>query len=933
MRDAEASDRREVYLRAQALVSRVYALPEGERDAYVDQETTTDPQLRDEVRWLLEALAAPDDDFLETPATASVPDEETDLKVPAPRNYTLIRPLGEGGMGVVYLAERVEGELKQVVALKLLNLAAMLNPAVANRFLTERQLLAKLNHPNIARLIDAGALADGRPFLAMEYVEGTELDRYCETARLDIKARIQLFIKICQAVQYAHQHLIIHRDLKPANVLVTGDGEPKLVDFGIARLWSDKGAVATQTMGAERIMTLAYASPEQLAGKPLSTMTDVYSLGIMLYELLAGERPWGTATEPLALAREIGQSEPMPPSVRRRLTQGRQEAAKRRLTGLRWRLPNELPRDLDAIVLKALRLNPEERYDSALSLADDLGRFLANRPVKALQGHTWYRTRKYLRRNWVPLTVTATIVAMTAGYIVDRQIQLDKTERERAKVQQVRDFLIGLFKEVQPAYTQGQNISAKEMLDRGAKRLETAPPEDPTTRLVLNSTMGETYASLGDVKSALSFTDRAIEQARAMPDLDSETLAATLLTAMGARSLNRGAQSAKLIAEEVLALSKTGKKVDPETQATALSWLAHTLGKEGRPLSETEPLHKQGIELLERKRPNSPMLVYNKMNYAQHLLDDSVRDEDALRVLRETAADAARVLGPSHPDTHNASGAYGQALYQKNRIAEAQAVLKDALESQQRILGEDHFATGVTRARLAFVLQAQERWEEAQPLLDQQMALTRRLHKYESQSTIAGLLNTTFGLRHLARHRESELLLREALALVKSAIAEEYRAVWEGVVSARLAQTLQAAGRPEEARKYAEKALLLMNADKAFKSFQANAWHALGAVAEHEGKFDEAESNYRKAFELAPTSKPLPFVLGSLLTKRGKFPEAEQAMLPAYQRFEKQMPASAPILVRTRGLLFDLYAAWGKPAQAALYRSSSGTPSATKTAR
>src|SRR5262249_51461460 len=401
----DTGKRNELYLKAKALLSQVYTLPEGKRDDYVERETAGNAALREEVRWLLEALNGPETgNFLERPASEAMQLETGEPKVPAPRNYQLIRPLGEGGMGVVYLAERVEGEVKQVVALKLLNMMAMLNPMVVSRFLSERQLLARLNHPNIARLIDAGALADGRPFLAMEYIEGSPLDVYCEGRHLALGERLKLFLKVCAAVHYAHQNLIIHRDLKPGNVLVTAQGEPKLVDFGIARIDTGIETSSTMTLAGERMMTLAYASPEQLSGKPLSTATDVYSLGVMLYELLAGRRPWGEREDPLEMARAIGEANPAPPSTVKRRVQGRQ----------RW--VRALPRDLDAIVLKALRVQPQERYASVQALAEDIERFQATRPVRARRGHALYRLRMYTQRHWAALAVVSGVIALTAGY-------------------------------------------------------------------------------------------------------------------------------------------------------------------------------------------------------------------------------------------------------------------------------------------------------------------------------------------------------------------------------------------------------------------------------------------------------------------------------------------------------------------------------------
>lgn len=890
----DAADRRELYLRAQALVSRVYALPEPEREPFMDRETVAEPKLRDEVRWLLEALTAPDDDFLESPALADVP-TESELKVPAPRNYTLIRPLGEGGMGVVYLAERIEGELKQVVALKLLNLIAMLNPMVVSRFLTERQLLAKLNHPNIARLIDAGALSDGRPFLAMEYVEGVELDRYCEMHELGIAERLKLFVKVCQAVQYAHQHLIIHRDLKPANVLVTAEGEPKLVDFGIARLWADTEGATTQTMGVERIMTLAYASPEQLSGKPLSTTTDVYSLGVMLYELLAGERPWGDHADPLTLARQIGESAPVPPSVVRQRTQAVAEAAKRGLkAGWRWRLPRELPRDLDAIVLKALRLKPEERYESAQALAEDLGRFQTNRPVRARQGRTWYWMTKYARRNWVPLTVTAGIVAMTAGYIADRQQQLEKTERERAKVEQVRDFLIGLFREVQPAYTKGENISAREMLDRGAKRLETHPLGDQLTQTSLFLALAQTYRELGDNKGASKLALVAIDRARPLKDDEPALFANALLTGSEIFG-DLGDKEHMRLALELKAFADTRKDLDPGLRARALTRLAWGLHQQGKPLSEFGPYYEKAIDQLSIAAPDSEHLLTlisqyaNQLTVARRTAEAIPLTERAVKLARKLyAADDPRLLRPQR--------ALGATLYIGGRFGDAEKALRDTVVSMRKVYGAKHRETALTVSYLAIVLLAEGKLEEALELQSERTLLARRDTQPGSRDIIYAIGNMVEILRSMSRFDEARKLADERLTLARATYGSQEPPIDIGHGMIALARINAATGRMEDARAHAQWVLDKLGNSELELRMRSTANVVLGQVSKVSGDQAGAERLFRQAAALDPKGVVVDhqFELGRLMREMGRFQEAESLLNPLLRNAQRNMAPDSP---------------------------------------
>jgi eukaryotic-like serine/threonine-protein kinase len=909
----DVADRREVYLRAQALVSRVYALPVTERDAFVEEKTQADPALRDEVRWLLEALSAPDDEFLD-PAAAGLLVEENELKVPAPRNYTLIRPLGEGGMGVVYLAERVEGELKQVVALKLLNLVAMLNPMVVSRFLTERQLLAKLNHPNIARLIDAGALADGRPFLAMEYVEGEELDLYCEAHNLGIPERLKLFLKVCSAVQYAHQHLIIHRDLKPANVLVTKEGEPKLVDFGIARIESGKEGVTTQTMGVERIMTLAYASPEQLSGKPLSTTTDVYSLGVMLYELLAGGRPWGDHADPLALAKQIGDSEPIPPSAMRQKTRGQAAAEKKGLkTGWRWRLPRDLPRDLDAIVLKALRLNPEDRYDSVQALALDLMRFQTNRPVKAREGRTWYWLSKYARRNWLSLTVTAAIVAMTAGYIVDRQLQLKKTEQERAKVEQVRDFLIGLFREVQPAYTKGENISAREMLDRGEQRLKATPPADPVTRFVLTRTLAETYQSLGEYRQASRLAKNAAESALANPEIDARMLGQTLMNVSIAEGMLQNHKESEKYARDVLALASSGRQIPPSMVADAKVSVGVALELQSRPEAEWRPPIEEALAILEKDPGAGGLLASTRRDFAERL-NAIGKCQEGLEQIDKAIVAFGRMHGANHPSSLTASSMKGMALDCLERIAEAQITLEEALRTMEFVLGQDHFQAGLARTYLANNYVRQEKWEKAEPLHARQLALTRKVQKYESRSTFNAILNHSSSLAMIGGHAQAEALAREAVALVDRAFPPEAQDESRNTALIRLAITMPLPAKRAEVERIANE----VKSRTASQGTQLRASNLLGESALKSSNVEGALRHFGDAVSLSKGKSNVALLgLAQAQLAAGQRKEAEATLLPVVNTLKRIMPADAPIRKRAVEYLQKAYREQGKVKEAA----------------
>ena len=483
--------RRTRYLRAKPIALAALDLVEAEREHYVAANCGDDETLRNEVRWMLEAAEATVGTTL--PRLAVVPEVVgTTINAAGSIGYRILRQLGEGGGGVVYLAERSLGEgtpdeLRQQVAIKFLHTKVSPGCEPLRRFAEERRILATLNHPNIAHLIDGGTTRDGRSFLALEYVQGERIDRWCEHKQLPLRERVELFLKVCAAVHYAHQRLVIHRDLKPGNILVTDEGEPKLLDFGIARLLDHVGGVAaTQTRTDMRALTLAYASPEQLRGRPLGTGADVWSLGVVLYQLVCGVRPFGDDDEvsPVSLSQAIDTGKLLPPS--RRLRQAGAAPQRR-----------EISADIDAIVMKALRRDPCERYAGVDALADDLRRFLAARPVRARHGAVWYRARLYLRRHALAMGAAALVLALLATFAVQRMQQLRRLELERDKTTAIAGFLQNLFENADPTHAHGSNVTVRAVLDRGAATLMARKDIAAPVRVSLLLSMGRAYNQLG----------------------------------------------------------------------------------------------------------------------------------------------------------------------------------------------------------------------------------------------------------------------------------------------------------------------------------------------------------------------------------------------------------------------------------------------------
>ncbi|MEO7795025.1 MAG: serine/threonine-protein kinase, partial [Thermoanaerobaculia bacterium] len=396
-----------------------------------------------------------------TPDTPGTPEMETIGP------YRLVRCLGEGGMGEVFLAERSDGEFEQRVALKRIR-AGLDSEAIAERFLRERQILARLDHPGIAHLLDGGSTDEGEPYFVLEHVEGLPITVWCEQCTAPLDMRLRLMIEVAEAVDAAHRQLVVHRDLKPTNILVTASGRVKLLDFGIAKLLQPEAFDERQTQVGGQPLTPAYAAPEQILGEAVTTATDVYSMGALLFELLTGRPPFDRSGRPLpALVRSVDSETLERPSV---VAAGADAGEPERET-LRGFAPR-LEGDLDSIVLKALNRDPTRRYPSAAALGDDLRRFLSGRPVKARPDSAGYRLRKFIGRH--SLGVAAGIVALAAVIagigVVFWQNGVARDEARRAE--RVKSFLIELFREADPSQTLGETITAREILAKGAQRLE-----------------------------------------------------------------------------------------------------------------------------------------------------------------------------------------------------------------------------------------------------------------------------------------------------------------------------------------------------------------------------------------------------------------------------------------------------------------------------
>lgn len=719
----------------EALFDAALDLDDDARRALLDRACADEPDLRREVERLLQAEAA-SPAFLNmsavdyaAPMLPEAPDmDEAGLQMGA---YRLVREIGRGGMGRVFLAERADGQFEQQVALKLIHTGVASEP-LRRRFLQERQILARLQHPGIARLIDGGTTGTGQPYLVMEYVAGKPIHTYSDAHRLSITARLRLFGKVCEAVQYAHQNLIVHRDLKPSNILVTDRGEVKLLDFGIAKLLESNAAEVLTRTGVPA-MTPEYAAPEQVRGGAITTATDVYSLGVILYELLSGHRPYRIRSlSPADMERVICETAPPRPSTAATQTEERDALDEDAITpeAVSWarstqpeRLQRRLIGDLDMIVAKALAKEPDRRYATAAQLGQDLKRHLAGLPVEA-QGDTLrYRLRKFVRRHQWGVAMAATFVLLLAGfgtlYTVQVTQERNRAQREAEKSARVTEYLLGLFEGSDPSVAQGDTITARELLARGVARAD-ALADQPDVQATLLGTTGHIHFNLGNWDQAEVLLRRTLHIWEGVSDTDPEAInEAKLGLARTLELQNRLEESQELYRSLAEAPGTSGEGT---TRARALYGLftsLHALGE----AEEADSVFRIWAATVEDAPPGAdPRVAQGMVQLGQMLWfrGDTVKAET---LLRRGAEVHRAIYGNRHPNLGNALNAFGTLLTYLPPSAITDSVTHEAVELHRLLFPDGHAQLSLSLSQRADYLQAHGRLTEAEALLREALGM------------------------------------------------------------------------------------------------------------------------------------------------------------------------------------------------------------------
>ncbi len=696
--------------RAHEIFSAVLDEPPDRRADLLDELCAEDAELRAWVESLLRAEVE-ENELLESsvPELSALLMDDTDRSGRVLGSYRILREIGRGGMGTVYLAERADGEYEQRVALKIIRDGPDAD-ALAQRFRRERQILAMLRHPNIAQLLDGGRSPEGHPFLAMEYVEGERIDRYCDRHAFRLEARLRLFATVCSAVDHAHRNLVVHRDLKPAHIVVTPDGAVKLLDFGIAKLIAAEGDEAEATRTAVDAFSPRYSSPEQIRRGPITPSTDVYALGVILYELITGALPFPESGDPFEAARARLEDDPPPPSATAPAER------RRRIRG-----------DLDAIVLRALKREPAQRYTTAAQLADDIERWLRHEPVAARPEGAAYRIGKFARRHRASVAaavvILAGITASTAFHIQRVTGERDRAELEARKASEVRDFLLGLFTSSYPQRALGDTLRVADLLERGVARADSIA-DQPELRALLLVTLGDVYRELAQYERAEKLLTDGLRSYRAMPRPPQLELAGAIRSmAMLHWDLDRYDENLQYVREELEILRRELGEDDPRF-LTPLSNLATALANTGEP-DEALKMHAEVLQLRRRVDHAGVPATLNNMGTLLYRLG---RYDEAEGYLTEALELRRRVLDPLHPDlslsVNNLAGLYRQ----QGRLEEAEPLLREALERRRTVLGEHHPRIAVSHFSLGRVLRMKGALDEAEAHLRAALDIDRRAY-------------------------------------------------------------------------------------------------------------------------------------------------------------------------------------------------------------
>jgi eukaryotic-like serine/threonine-protein kinase len=715
--------------------------------------------------------------------------------------YRIIRSLGIGGMGEVLLAERDDRQFRQQVALKLVRRGVQ-SATVLARLKAERQILASLDHPNIARLLDGGTTSDGTPYIAMEYIDGIAIDQYCDRHKLDIDARLQLFRTVCSAVHSAHQNLIVHRDLKPSNILVMGDGTPKLLDFGIAKLLDERSLTHTLavTQYDMRVMTPDHASPEQIRGDLITTASDVYCLGILLFELLAGARPFVIKSQRLSdIERAICDEEPRTLVTAAETGEtGATAHSLSQIADLRSTSPAKLRRvlagDIATVVTVAMRKEPERRYSSVEQFSADIERYLNHMPVTACKDTWQYRTKKFIRRHRVGVGIAASAALAIVGFTSVTIVQSQRIAQEKARAEDVSTFLVDMFRQADPQQSRGREITAREILDMGARKIELQLSDQPESRALLQTTIGKVYAQLGifDDAERLLRESLAVKEARYGQN---DISVAETLESLGNLYLDKKELAA---ATQPLEQSLRIYRLRYGKQHVAIARTVRSLGllkQQEQKLDEAQERFIESLDILSNLDDRDQLIF--TLNTLAMLLEQKGDYAGAEQQYRRALARDDKTLGHDYPPMVLTYQNLAVILQKQGRMQEALPLFKESLSLYEKIYGPEHPRTLLAMSNYGMFLHRIRDLDAAEGVFHKVIELDRKVRGEAHSYTAYDRVNLGSLYYDRGRFAESEFELTQALDIYKNSLPANHAYI--GAARRALATTLIAQGKSRDA--------------------------------------------------------------------------------------------------------------------------------------
>ncbi len=942
---AAAAERRRV---VEALFADALQVAEGDRTAWLAR-SIADESVRHEVESLLSAAGRRGlFDELEEEIGAvllgGVPPQTPAGDRVGP--YRLVRLLGSGGMGSVYLAEREDADFEQRVAIKVAR-AEPGSTLLEEKFIDERKILASLEHPGIARFIDGGWMepAVGRPerqpYIVMEYVEGEPITRHADRVRLPVRERLELFRQVCTAVHHAHTHLVVHRDLKPSNVLVTPEGDPKLLDFGVARLLGEGGGSAPLTRTGARRLTPEYAAPELVLGEPATTAADVYSLGVLLYELLSGRRPFDlTSLTAADMERVISTEEPRPPStaVGAGLGTAEGQPAPAEVARLRGeplsRLERLLAGDLDVIVLRAMAKDPARRYSSAAALSQDVARFLEGLPIEARRDSRTYRFRRFVGRNRTAVAGTGLLIVSLVAGIIGTTSQARRAARaaalaraEASKALQTSALIAGLFEEADPSIALGDTLTVFELLAEGTRRVERDLVGVPDVQAELLGVLGRSYLAIGDYETARRLLERVAGLREGATAVDRVTALRDLGQLHYELSEHAAADS---LLDTALATAERLPPEDHRLVAEVLELIGKTHGDRG----DWEGAEGFFASALETRKT---LVGESQMEVAAALV--GLGDVAAARGERERAdgfyreaLDAERTLkGEGHPDVAAILYSVGRSRMMRSDWSGGAEYIEQALGLYRTVYGPDHRRTSTALVALAAAYREIGDLARADSLYAIVIPLQRRLYGGDHVVLAHTLHNRGLLAGDLSAPADIERFLDEALAMRVRLFGADHPFIFATHRARAFAYQTMGDERAAEAAFR----LALSEGERIFGPDDG----AIGSLFYDRGRFlleherpVEAEAVLNRALSLLedrfgvghPQAALAQIDVGRALLRQGRFEQAEAALLTAYPVVIDGFSRDPPTVTDATEAMIELYDAWGRPDRADAYRQAAG---------